>query len=171
MITEVISTLKTAIPIIAIIFVCILTLILIIRLVFIFLLNQARKKYLLLKNKSKNILTKKKKNYSQKDEEIFLEKQDPLERKIDKENTIKYQKINSLDQENQEQQSQQQTDDTQIVGIVKPIGFFTSMILGQKLTFLVQSAQIINQRGKKGFWVSMIEAQERAAGRQRGRGR
>jgi hypothetical protein len=59
----------------------------------------------------------------------------------------------------------------EIVDIVKPIGFWTSMILGQKLSYLIQSAQTINQRGKKGFWVSMIEAKDRAAGKQHARGR
>jgi hypothetical protein len=43
------------------------------------------------------------------------------------------------------------------------------MILGQKLTYLIQSAQTLNKRGNKGFWVSMIEAKDRSAGRQHGR--
>ncbi len=59
----------------------------------------------------------------------------------------------------------------EIVDIVKPIGFWTSMILGQKLTYLIQSAKIINNRKDKGFWASMIEAKEREAGRQHSRGR
>ena len=58
-----------------------------------------------------------------------------------------------------------------IVDIVKPIGFWTSMILGQKLTYLIQSAQVLNKRGDKGFWASMIEAKERQAGKQHSRGR
>ena len=45
------------------------------------------------------------------------------------------------------------------------------MILGQKLTYLIQSAHIINKRGKQGFWVSMIEAKERQHGKQHSRGR
>lgn len=168
---EIIDTIKTAIPVILLIFICIISTILVARLIFIILLNKARKKYLLLKNKSKNIFQKKNKiNPNKKDEEIFLEKKDNLEKNNQKnhENNIstKYEKMNPPQQE-----EQISIDDTQIVDIVKPIGFFTSMILGQKLTYLIQSAQIINKRGNKGFWVSMIEAQERAAGRQRGRGR
>jgi hypothetical protein len=58
----------------------------------------------------------------------------------------------------------------EIVDFVKPVGFWTSMILGQKLTYLIQSANVLNKRGNKGFWVSMIEAKDRAAGRQHGRG-
>jgi hypothetical protein len=58
----------------------------------------------------------------------------------------------------------------QIVDIVKPVGFWTSMVLGQKLTYLVSSAKLMNDN-KKGFWTSMVEAQARAAGRERGKGR
>lgn len=54
---------------------------------------------------------------------------------------------------------------------MKPVGFWTSMILGQKLTYLVSSAKLMNKNRKKGFWSSMVEAQERAAGREKGRGR
>jgi hypothetical protein len=45
------------------------------------------------------------------------------------------------------------------------------MILGQKLVYLIQSAQSLNKRGDKGFWASMIEAKERQAGKQHARGR
>ena len=71
----------------------------------------------------------------------------------------------------QQQKEKAELTETKIVDIVKPIGFWTSMILGQKLTYLIQSAQVINKRANRGFWVSMVEAQERAAGRQHGRTR
>ncbi|MFT6106811.1 MAG: hypothetical protein ACJA0S_001186 [Rickettsiales bacterium] len=73
--------------------------------------------------------------------------------------------------------SQEQIDEdrelkeTKIVDFVKPVGFWTSMILGQKLTYLVSSAKIMSNNNDKGFWESMVEAQERAQGRQKGRGR
>ena len=69
------------------------------------------------------------------------------------------------------ERDRQELNDINIVDIVKPVGFWTSMILGQKLTYLIQSAQILNKRGDKGFWASMIEAKERVAGRQHSRGR
>ena len=78
-----------------------------------------------------------------------------------------YEIIPSEDQE----RGKSDLDQITIVDIVKPIGFWTSVILGQKLTFLIQSAQIINKRGDKGFWASMIEAKEREAGKQHARGR
>ena len=45
------------------------------------------------------------------------------------------------------------------------------MILGQKLTYLIQSAQMLNKKDSKGFWVSMVEAKDRVAGKQHSRGR
>jgi hypothetical protein len=59
----------------------------------------------------------------------------------------------------------------QVVDFVKPVGFWTSMVLGQKITHLINSANIMNNDNRKGFWVRMVEAQDRAAGRQRGRSR
>ncbi len=72
----------------------------------------------------------------------------------------------------QEQElDRQELSEVKIVDIVKPVGFWTSVILGQKMTYLIQSAKIINNRSKQGFWVSMIEAKEREAGKQHSRGR
>ena len=62
-------------------------------------------------------------------------------------------------------------EQVEIVDIIKPIGFWTSMILGQKLTYLIQSAQMLNKKDSKGFWVSMVEAKDRVAGKQHSRGR
>ena len=67
--------------------------------------------------------------------------------------------------------TQEVSTSPQIVDIVKPIGFWTSMVLGQKLTHLINSANIMNKDNRKGFWVRMVEAQDKAAGRQRGRSR
>ncbi|MFC1659794.1 hypothetical protein ACFL0U_04480 [Pseudomonadota bacterium] len=61
-------------------------------------------------------------------------------------------------------------EEGKIVGIAEPIGFWTSLILGQKLTFLVNQAHYLSQKGKKGFWVALVEAQGRSRDRQRGRG-
>jgi hypothetical protein len=71
----------------------------------------------------------------------------------------------------EQQQEKKELSEVKIVDVVKPVGFWTSMILGQKLTYLIQSAQIINKQANKGFWASMIEAQEQAQGRERGRTR
>ena len=71
----------------------------------------------------------------------------------------------------EEQQQHQELNSVEIVDFVRPIGYWTSFVLGKKLTYLIQSAQILNKRGDKGFWASMIEAQERLNHRQKSRGR
>ena len=95
-----------------------------------------------------------KKKLDKKDEDLYRDKRKEEER---------YSKI--------EKENQNNIDEVEIVDIVKPVGFWTSMILGKKLTYLVSSAKLMNKNRKKGFWSSMVEAQERAAGREKGRGR
>ena len=160
---QIIINFKNALPVLSIIFIVVILSILAIRIIFIILLNKAKRKYQIIKNKAKKII--KPKRLTKEEDELLLNKQ--KQENITKSNNQSYQIIESLEQEEQKEQ----LNNMDIVDIVKPIGFFTSMILGQKLTYLIQSAQIINKRGKKGFWVSMVEAQEKAAGRQHGRGR
>ena len=95
-----------------------------------------------------------KKKLDKKDEDLYRDKRKEEER---------YSKI--------EKENQNNIDEVEIVDIVKPVGFWTSMILGKKLTYLVSSAKLMNKNRKKGFWSSMVEAKERAAGREKGRGR
>jgi len=160
-----VENLNSALPTLLIIFCIVFCSIILIRSIIIFLLYQARKKYQNLKKISNKILAKKLKKIPKEDDELFIKK--TLTNSTNK-NLNKDEKPYEIMPSNEQKNN---LDDTKIVDIVKPIGFFTSMILGQKLTYLIQSAQIINKRENKGFWVSMIEAQERAAGRQHGRGR
>ena len=60
-------------------------------------------------------------------------------------------------------------DEDRIVGIVKPIGFWTALVLGDQLSQILGRASALNSRSHKGFWVSMLEAQARGLGRQKGR--
>jgi len=46
-----------------------------------------------------------------------------------------------------------------IVGIVRPVGFWTSLILGDQLGELLNKAKTLSSRSKKGFWISMLETQ------------
>lgn len=55
-----------------------------------------------------------------------------------------------------------------IVGIVKPIGYWTSLIMGQRVTSLMQQADILREQNDAGYWVNMMHARDRAAGKQRG---
>ena len=153
---------------IASLFSCVLFAILITRVVFNFLLEQASKKYL----KFKKILPKTTKYI--KEEEELMRYKDNLPKahsqlKAQYAQNSKNQKL--PDYEIIEREKEQDLAQVEIVDIVKPIGFWTSVILGQKLTYLIQSAQMLNKKGDKGFWVSMVEAKDRVAGKQHSRGR
>jgi len=144
-------------PTLAVIFLAVLAAIFLIRIILAILLHFARKKY----QKIVRIIKSKKTIKAQKvlpknDEELFRKKQKPgkLVEKMP----------------SQTQEAEEEADlDTQIVDIVKPVGFWTSMMLGQKMTYLISSAKLMNKNSHKGFWVSMVEAQEKAQGRQKGR--
>ena len=157
----------------AVVFLVIFCLILLTRAAFSFFLNQASKNYKKLKKNLPAVLKSKKKYVKEEDE---LSRKREISQKIPRAHSAvkaedknhsqdDYEIIPSAEQE----QSRKEMNQVEIVDLVKPIGFWTSMILGQKLTYLIQSAQTLNKRGNKGFWVSMIEAKDRAAGRQHGR--
>ncbi len=149
--------LKTVLPLLLGIFVAVLISIFLIRIILRILLIFARKKY-------RNIVQKIQARKAIKAEKV-LPKEDS-ERFIKKEVSQELvEKIVSLEQE----EETRELGEVKIVDIVKPVGFWTSVILGQKLTYLVSSAKLMNDNSNKGFWVSMVEAQERAQGRQKGR--
>jgi len=62
-----------------------------------------------------------------------------------------------------------QTGRSNIVGLAKPVGKWTSLFLGEKLSMLVQQANVLSEDPDKGFWVSMLEARERTPDFHRGR--
>lgn len=169
---------QEALPTLGIIFIAVFCLIILVRIILHFLLNQAYKRYLKLKKASKKLLPKKKKNYIKEDEELLRSNIEvprahsamKAERRAMKKQAIESGTYELMESEEQKLDKKEMSQG-QIVDFVKPIGFWTSMILGQKLTYLIQSANSLNKRGDKGFWASMIEAKERAAGRQHGRGR
>ena len=149
-------------------FACVLFAIIILRIILNFLFDQAYKKY---KN-LKKILPKSQKHLKE-EEELFLYK-DKLPKahsqiKSEMKNMVNSQELPKY--EIIERPEEQDLSQVEIVDIVKPIGFWTSIILGQKLTYLIQSAQMLNKKGSKGFWVSMVEAKDRVAGKQHSRSR
>jgi hypothetical protein len=171
--TDFLLGLKNAAPLLITIFIIVFALILIIRLILTLLIHFAIQKYKKLREKNP---------FKRKNLKKYEKEEDELLREIPKAHSATRAHIISGQNQGQsgsydliaseEQQiEQEQMNEVKIVDMVKPIGFWTSMILGQKLTYLIQSAQVINKRGKQGFWVSMIEAQEQAAGRQHGRTR
>lgn len=165
---------KGTVPLLVVIFLVVLLSIFLIRLIFMISFLFAKKKYASLKAKASLVFKKSEKKFKKTDEELLRKIEIPRAHsetrasKIGKEPASEsYELIPSEEQ----QLAKEEMNQVNIVDIVKPIGFWTSMILGQKLTYLINSAQIINKRGRKGFWVSMIEAQDQAAGRQHGRSR
>lgn len=164
------------IPPILAIFIVVLSLILLARVIFSFLFLIAKIVYRNSK-KTADFFKKESKKFIKEDEEL-LRKLEEIPKahsatragKIGKPAMSQDQSYELIPSE-QQQKEKAELAEVKIVDVVKPVGFWTSMILGQKLTYLIQSAQIINKRANKGFWVSMVEAQEQAAGRQHGRSR
>lgn len=161
------------ITIIAIIFAIIVLAIFVARIIVAVLLHFAKKRYASIKNST---LFKKKKVPDYKKEEDELLREIPKahsETRASNLVKINQQQNDSYELVASEEQSleKEEMGEVKIVDIVNPVGFWSSMILGQKISYLVKSAQIINKRGKQGFWVSMIEAQEKVAGKQHSRGR
>jgi hypothetical protein len=176
MINEFLISAHKALPVLTIIFIAVFGFILLSRVILEFLLNQALKRYRRLKNSIKKNPTAKK-NFIKEEDELLLEKDKiprahsavkaEIKAKGGSQQNGSYELMASQEQ----QEDKEMLNKISIIDIVKPIGFWTSMILGQKLTYLIQSAQVINKRDKQGFWVSMVEAKEREAGKQHARGR
>jgi hypothetical protein len=163
MLNQLFIFLKTVFPILLGIFIAVLISIFLIRIILKILLLFAHQKYqnIVQKIQSKKAI-KAKKVMPKEDSELFIDKEDlrpPSPKKTVVEKIIS----------EREERETRELSETKIVDIVKPIGFWTSMILGQKLTYLVSSAKLMNDNSNKGFWISMVEAQERAQGRQKGR--
>jgi beta-lactam-binding protein with PASTA domain len=155
--------LKTVFPVLLGIFAVVLISIFLIRIILRIILLFAQKKYhsIVQKIQSKRAV-KTEKVLPKEDSELFIEKEE-FSQRMPKKNIVE--KIIS----EKEKREAIELSETKIVDIVKPVGFWTSVILGQKLTYLISSAKLMNDNSNKGFWVSMVEAQERAQGRQKGR--
>ena len=59
---------------------------------------------------------------------------------------------------NQEEHILQQPTQTKIVGIVKPIGKWTQLILGQKVSYMMQQANALKQQTEHGYWQTMLNS-------------
>ncbi len=167
--------LKNALPMLAVIFCIVLLLLLLARFIAILVVNHMMKTYRQIRKISSSVVLKvqgkDKKESDKKEDETLLRyipksnSQLKAEARAAKMGAGQYELMES----EQQQLDKHEMQEVKIVGVVKPIGFWTSMILGQKLTYLINSAHILNKRSNKGFWVSMIEAKDRTAGRQHGR--
>lgn len=103
--------------------------------------------------------------YKKEEDELFRD-QKVEEKKLQEE--FKLDGVQRIGEEFQKQAELLDYED-RIVGIAKPIGFWTSLVLGDQLSQILGRASALNSRSHKGFWVSMLEAQARGLGRQKGR--
>ena len=175
---EILISIQQALPTLSVIFIGVFSFIVLLRIILAFLLERAYKRYQKLKRASKKLLPKKKKDYIKEEDELLRSnievprahsamKAERRSQRQKAQESANYELIESEEQS----LAKAEMNQVKIVDFVKPVGFWTSLILGQKLTYLVQSAQTLNERGDQGFWASMIEAKEREAGRQHARGR
>lgn len=100
-----------------------------------------------------------------KDEEELLKNKKSEEKKLEEE--FKLEGVQRIGEDFAKQVAF--LDNDKIVGIAKPVGFWTSLILGDQLSQILGRASALNDRSHKGFWVSMLEAQARGLGRKNSR--
>jgi ABC-type transport system involved in cytochrome bd biosynthesis fused ATPase/permease subunit len=105
--------------------------------------------------------------YKKEEDELLRDKK--LENKKAQEENLILQNVQRMNEDFEKQMEAVDQDYDKIVGIVKPIGFWTSLVLGDQLSQILGRAQALNNRSHKGFWVSMLEAQARGIGRQESR--
>ena len=85
-----------------------------------------------------------------------------VENKKEKEILQNVKKIN----ENFEKQMEVvEEEQDKIIGMIKPVGFWTSLLLGDQLSKMLGRAQALNNRSHKGFWVSMLAVQTKGLGK------
>lgn len=61
-------------------------------------------------------------------------------------------------------------EEKRIVGMVKPVGRWTAMILGQRVSYLMQHAETLKAQNSPNYWQNMIHAQEVLKGKGKNRG-
>lgn len=118
--------------------------------------------YFVLKNIIKGYLNIKKR-FSTKENQS-TNRDDKKER--DKEKEKKLDKVVVM---NQEQAILQQFEQTKIVGVVKPIGKWTKLILGQKVGYMMQQANALKEQTGHGYWQTMMNSHDTRRGKGQGR--
>lgn len=60
--------------------------------------------------------------------------------------------------------------ETVIVDIAKPVGFWSRLIMSQKLGFMMAMKNQMNKNNKHGYFVNLIKAQSQGQSKEKGRG-
>jgi hypothetical protein len=71
---------------------------------------------------------------------------------------------------NEKENALAQADDIEIVGVAKPVGFWSRFIMNQKAGYIMARMSFQN-KGTKGYWVNLIKAQASSQGKDQSRGR
>jgi hypothetical protein len=74
------------------------------------------------------------------------------------------------DPNEQEAASQSQNQDVEIVGLAKPVGFWSKFVMSQKLGFIMARMNLQKSSGN-GYWVNLIKAQASSQSKEQGKGR
>lgn len=61
-------------------------------------------------------------------------------------------------------------EDPVIVDFIKPVGFWSRLIMSQKIGFLMAMRHQMNKKNKHGYFVNLINAQSMSQGKEKGRG-
>lgn len=61
-------------------------------------------------------------------------------------------------------------EEGKIVGVVEPQGFWSKLIMSQKMNFILAKIGASENKGQ-GFWTNLIKAQDTSQGKNKGRGR
>jgi hypothetical protein len=64
----------------------------------------------------------------------------------------------------------QEVQETRIVGVAKPLGFWTKFVMSQKIGFMLALGGLQNE-SKSGYWVNVIKAQAASQSKEQNRGR
>lgn len=116
-------------------------------------------------NKYKNLLKLLTNKLNKNKNESFTNRDD--KRLKDKEKEKILDKVYKI---NQEERILQQPIQTRIIGIVKPVGRWTQLILGQKVSYMMQQANALKQQTEHGYWQTMVHSHDIRKGKGFGRG-
>lgn len=91
-----------------------------------------------------------------------------IEKQKARENAIKLQNVKRLPRIGDDMDLEPDFDKKEIVGMVKPVGRWTAMVLGQKVSYLMQHAETLKTQNDAGYWVNMMHAKDASQGKGRG---
>jgi hypothetical protein len=66
--------------------------------------------------------------------------------------------------------SESKGQDLEIIGVAKPVGFWSKFVMNQKIGFIMARVNFQKSSGK-GYWVNLIKAQAASQGKDQGKGR